>query len=142
MFTVDELEQNLKSIICINADAEVENEISCITYNEISDAKDKIERSKIALVKKISEGRNKIKVQQQSDLLPLFIERPSLLVGKKVKHKCREENSREVSWYRADLRRLLCERGRKSEYIVKYDEDEWEFPLLIDLSNGDLIKED
>ncbi|KAK3084521.1 hypothetical protein FSP39_014699 [Pinctada imbricata] len=140
-FTVEELEDNLKSIILLNLEAEMEDEPH-IVYHDISDAKDKVETSKLSLIKKINEGRNKITVQQQARLLPSFIQDPSKLVGKQIKHRCREENSPEVSWYHAIVQGLVKEKGKRSIYRVVYEENEddaWEFPLLVDFGKGDLI---
>ncbi|CAC5361156.1 unnamed protein product [Mytilus coruscus] len=58
------------------------------------------------------------------------------------KQKCKEEGSNEISWCSGKVLSIHKLNGKKTEYLVKYDMDEndkWQFPLLVDMSNGDLI---
>ncbi|XP_052280527.1 uncharacterized protein LOC127878134 [Dreissena polymorpha] len=143
-FSVDDLERNLIDIIRLNADEETDVEIlPALQYINIDTAKSKLNESKNALALKIRDGRNKIRVQQQAVLLPQVSTNPNLLVGKTFKHKCRDPETNEVSWYSGMVIKMLLEKGRKTEYIVKYDDDddadEWRMPLIIDMEKGDLI---
>jgi hypothetical protein len=49
------------------------------------------------------ENRQKITASQQKDLLPRLKHDPSVLVGKQIKHKCREEDERIVQWFDATV---------------------------------------
>lgn len=141
-FSVDELEQNLIDILRLNAEEENDSETPPgLEYIDLDIAKRKLSESKNDLAKKVREGRNKIRVQQQAVLLPQVTNDPNLLVGKRFKHKCRDPETREISWYPGQVKNILSEKGRKTEYTVKYDDDddEWRMPLIIDMENGDLI---
>ena len=61
-----------------------------------------------------------------------------------MKHKCRDPETREVEWFRGTVLRISKTNMRdtaKTEFVIKYDEDldEWLFPLIQDMKNGDLI---
>ncbi|XP_062619841.1 uncharacterized protein LOC134281392 [Saccostrea cucullata] len=140
-FTVEELEENLIDIITLNE--ELENEIveeRSIQYKPLDQVSQNIKLAKEKLVLKLEENRKKIQIDQQKHLLPEYIKKPDLLVGKKIKQKFRLEESREIEWFRGEVLSLERENGRKSRYRVKYeDEDDCVFTLLIDIEKGDII---
>ena len=58
-----------------------------------------VEKQKNELMCKIREARlDKVKSQQKSNMLPQFYVNPELLVGKRIRHSVREEDSEEVNW--------------------------------------------
>ncbi|VDI71580.1 E1A/CREB-binding protein [Mytilus galloprovincialis] len=139
-YSIQQLESNLKEVIELNKQNEnvapVENKLQYLSLNEVND---NISKAKQALAHKLNMERKKITVSQQSYFLPKFIETPELLVGKTFQQKCKEEDSNEISGKVLSIHKL---NGKKTEYLVKYDideNDEWHFPLFVDMSNGDLI---
>ena len=60
-----------------------------------------------------------------------------------MKHKCRDPETREVEWFRGTVLRISKTNIRdcKTEFVIKYDKDpdEWLFPSIQDMKNGDLI---
>ncbi|MES9880650.1 MAG: hypothetical protein ABW185_07190 [Sedimenticola sp.] len=141
-YSIEELEENLRHILVINAEEENEEEEQPhLSYIDVEEAAQKIEASKSSLVRKIKEGRNKILIKQQSTRLPGIISQPELLVGKKIKHKCRDPDTNEIAWYAGFVCSIHSLQGKKSEYFVSYEDDdgEWRMPLLTDMEKGDLI---
>lgn len=95
------------------------------------------------VVKMLMDERKRNTVNQQSYLLPKFIDNPELHVGKSFKHKCKEEGSNEVIWCSGKVLSIHALKDKTAEFCVRYEVDdndtEWYFPLLIDMLNGDLI---
>ena len=98
------------------------------------------------MLKKISTQQNEIIAKQQVDLLPQFCTNPNELVGKSIKHKTCEDdgNVTVVEWFRSKVIGIhdIEQNVFKTEFHVKYDDfsdDDWHFPLLQDMKNGDLI---
>jgi hypothetical protein len=69
-------------------------------------------------VGKLRKIGKKVLILHQKQLLPTFEADPDKLVGKKIKHKCRDPVSKTVEWF--------------IEWL-------WHFPLLKDMENGDII---
>ena len=144
VYITSELEDNLKQIMVLNEDTETETEDPKLKYRPTTEAQEKVGILKSQLKGKVQEGRHKILISQQKDILPKLLETPSLLEGKRVKHKCRDPETREVEWFAGNVLRISKSSQRdcsKTEFAIKYDEDpdEWLFPLIQDLKNGDLI---
>ena len=47
----------------------------------------------------MQEGMNKVLISQQKETLQKLVEKPVMLEGKNVRHKCRDPESREVEWF-------------------------------------------
>ena len=83
-------------------------------------------------------------VKDQKEKLPVYIANPESIVGCAIHHKCKEDG--EIAWFDARVLRVAIFNEInpiKTEYIVHYDNEDdnttWNFPLLSDLKNGDLI---
>ncbi|MES9884866.1 MAG: hypothetical protein ABW185_28810 [Sedimenticola sp.] len=143
IFSIDQLEEHLKQILILNEDTETEVDEPTLSYRPTEEVKQVVLSLKTQLKGRIEEGRTKIIISQQKNQLPLFIKNPSLLEGKSVKHKCRDPESREIEWYSGVVLHTSKHNANpiKTVYTIKYDEDpgEWDFPLLKDFENGDLI---
>nr|XP_047137636.1 uncharacterized protein LOC124814152 [Hydra vulgaris] len=102
-----------------------------------------VENKKKELMEKIQDARlNKLIEQQKKHSLLKFINNPSDFVGFSIQHRVREEDAHEVSWERAHVVQIDQLNGRRTTYLVKYDnepDEVWSFPLLIDFEKGDLI---
>jgi len=82
-------------------------------------------------------------IGQQQKMLPELLLNPQAIVNRKFKHKCKDPENGTIEWYKG---KVICvhrhnDNPIKTEFTVKYeeDEDEWFFPLLQDLKNGDLM---
>ena len=83
------------------------------------------------------------------DLLSAYTSNPDLIVNKRIKHKAKNEDGTEEAWYIADILEIVkrsehdeMDKVRKETfYHIRYeiDNQEWDFPLLQDIKNGDLI---
>jgi hypothetical protein len=102
-----------------------------------------VENKKKELMEKIQDARlNKLIEQQKKHSLSKFINNPSDFVGFSIQHRVREEDALKVSWERAQVVQIDQLNGRRTTYLVKYDnepDEVWSFPLLIDFEKGDLI---
>lgn len=145
-FCVQEMINNLKAVIEINQD---ENMPECVEpklfYKNTEEARNEIQYLKRSLNQKIEENRKKILITQQKDLLPNFLSNPNTLVGKRVKHKCRDPVTKIVEWFTGTVKNIQCQNENpfKIEFNIHYDDDndddDWCFPLLKDMQNGDVI---
>ncbi|CAC5376805.1 unnamed protein product [Mytilus coruscus] len=121
-YSAQQLENNLAEIMDLNK----ENE-------NVEVCEDKLQYFPI------HETRVNINTAKQN----LIIDDPEVLVGKSFKHKCKEEGSNEVIWCPGKVLSVHVLKGKKTEFCVRYevddDDTEWYFPLLTDMSNGDLI---
>ncbi|XP_065656137.1 uncharacterized protein LOC136081830 [Hydra vulgaris] len=140
-----ELYQNLLIVIQANLTPNKQSLSNNISNNlkprTIRDAA--VENKKKELMEKIQDARlNKLIEQQKKHSLSKFINNPSDFVGFSIQHRVREEDALKVSWERAQVVQIDQLNGRRTTYLVKYDnepDEVWSFPLLIDFEKGDLI---
>ncbi|KAJ8050610.1 hypothetical protein HOLleu_03875 [Holothuria leucospilota] len=106
----------------------------------------RIEEEKTKLLFKLNEQRTKLKVKRSRDMLSTFVAEPQKLVGSCVRHKMKYNN--EIKWFTGKVVDLVVENGLTSTYEIIYDETEddednnqekWQYPLLVDIKNEDLI---
>ena len=144
-FSLFELEQTLKDIIILNKDQEVadDDDKLKLQYFPTDEAEANIMSAKVSLGSKLQEGRRKIQVSKQTNLLPLYIENPGQLVSKKILHKFKEAGTNSTTWYRGEVISVAKPNGRLTKFNILYDgeEDVCKFSLLIDMEKGDLIVE-
>nr|XP_047144798.1 uncharacterized protein LOC124818272 [Hydra vulgaris] len=141
----EELYQNLLIVIQANLTPNKQSLSNNISNNlkprTLRDAA--VEDKKKELMEKIQDERlNKLIEQQKKHSLSKFINNPSDFVGFSIQHRVREEDAHEVSWERAQVVQIDQLNGRRTTYLVKYDnepDEVWSFPLLIDFEKGDLI---
>ncbi|WAR27091.1 LOW QUALITY PROTEIN: hypothetical protein MAR_012795, partial [Mya arenaria] len=141
-FIVDQLEENLKTIIAINANLENKDpqENRPITYTNIDSAKQNVMEEKSLLATRIKSFRHKLKLQQQKYLLPKFTDVPHLFVGKSIQQKLNIPDSNEIEWFNGEILKLINKDGLNSTYQVKYEDGELSsYNLLVDLEKGDVI---
>ena len=147
VYTVNELESNLRQIMLLNGNAETETAEPKLVYCSPEDAEELVHVSslKSQLRGKVEEGRLKILISQQKNLLPKLIDNPILLEGKQVRHKCRDPETNVIEWLSGQVLKISKQSQHntiKIEYTIKYEEEpdsEWCFPLLKDMEKGDLI---
>lgn len=111
-------------------------------YKSINEIEESFQVKKNMLFAKLSEERLSRQIKQQKTFLPKYLNNPDDLIGRKISHKCFENNI--VQWFSAVVDSIKIKKGDviKTEYYVRYDEcpnDLWHFPLLTDLKKGDLI---
>jgi E1A/CREB-binding protein len=141
-FTEEKLKSNLATVLELN-EITTDNVQSMLTYNTKETMTTNVKRSKTEMLAKVAEQRNKLKAKQQLVLLPEYYDNPETLIGKNIKHKCREEDGT-VEWFSARVTGIhrLKQNPLQTEFEVIYDDfpdDTWHFPLLSDLKVGDLI---
>ena len=145
-FTTEKLQSNLMQVLELNKITTENVQGNELHYHQPAKITINIGTSKNAMSHKIAEQRNRIKSNQQQQLLPLFLEQyPDTLVGKSVKHKCKNEDGT-VEWFCGlvtAIHSLKCN-VLFTEFDITYmyddfPEDTWNFPLLGDLKKGDLI---
>lgn len=97
-YTVGELEMNLRTILDLNenSDSADSNQAKNLQYKSRNEIKSNVNDVKKLLKSKIELNHEKIIISQQKDLLPSLIENPEKLVGKRIKHKCKEEGSKKL----------------------------------------------
>lgn len=94
---------------------------------------------------RIKEARMKRKANRSKSQLQRYLENPESLVGKRIKHRVKEDNICEAEWFDAQVLKVdkILPDPSKTKYDVQYDidgEDEtFSFALLSDLKKGDLI---
>ena len=133
---------NLKQILQVNDIQEEGNERG-LRYLPMSEVQDRVETNKRAMVAKLKKERIQRQVQQQKAQASRYVENIELLVGKHVQHLCREPGEDAV-WCHATVTGIYkCTANvRKTEYTLQYDtcpDDTWNFPLIMDLTKGDLL---
>ncbi|WAR08394.1 hypothetical protein MAR_018352 [Mya arenaria] len=84
--SVDQLEENLKTILTINATLENQEpkENQTVTYTAIDSAMENVRVGNNLLETKIKSSRHKLKLPQQKYLLPKFIDGPHLFFRKTI----------------------------------------------------------
>ncbi|WAR08420.1 hypothetical protein MAR_018378 [Mya arenaria] len=84
--SVDQLEENLKTILTINATLENQEpkENQTVTYTAIDCAMENVREENNLLETKIKSSRHKLKLPQQKYLLPKFIDGPHLFFRKTI----------------------------------------------------------
>ena len=115
-----------------------------LIYKPQEEVAEAVTNLKSQLQSRVEEGRKKNIILQQKNLLPTFLENPHSLEGKSVKHKCRDPETRVIEWFAGTVVKVfkVTQNKSRTEFTIKYDEDpenEWIFPLLKDMENGDLI---
>ncbi|XP_072049567.1 LOW QUALITY PROTEIN: uncharacterized protein [Amphiura filiformis] len=142
------LMENLKTVLELN-EITADNVQSTATastnlqYHANEETKNNVESSKAMMFQKSSEQRNHIKAKQQQTLLPELLANPTSLVGKRCKHKCREDDGT-VEWFSATVTAINNIKSNVigTKFDIIYDEfpaDTWSFPLLMDLKKGDFM---
>ena len=144
VYNMEELVENLENVLALNKSVEDENGSIGLSYRPIEERETRMGETRTALTKKLKAERKKRRVALSQEHLQMYIEQPVKLCGKQVLQKCIEEDARDPEWYVAKVIKMKEKQGNgiKTEYIVRYEdtpEDEWCFPLLKDLKNGDLI---
>ncbi|XP_041475676.1 uncharacterized protein LOC121424143 [Lytechinus variegatus] len=103
------------------------------------------------LYHKMESDTKKREIKASKELLESFLRNPVSLVGKRIKHKCWNEDRTESMWYAGVVKSIVCEdvNPLNTEYAVEYDkpdddeedeeEQDWVFDLLQDLEKNDLI---
>ena len=144
VLTISELEENLKQIMALNDVELIDDDQPKLIYKPQEEVAEAVTNLKSRLQSRVEEGRKKIIILQQKNLLPTFLENPHSLEGKSVKHKCRDPETRVIEWFAGTVVKVfkVTQNKSRTEFTIKYDEDpenEWIFPLLKDMENGDLI---
>ena len=152
-YSITEMKSHLIAVLTLNnipdlaaqADQQgtAERPISYISAHERKEAH---AAQKATLAAKIKENRRKRAIATSKDKLKSYLEDPTLLVGKSVLHRCREEGQApsEAEWYTADVGGISKQKKDadiiKTLYCTTYeDESSYDMPLLMDLKNNDLI---
>ncbi|XP_063962848.1 uncharacterized protein LOC135155998 [Lytechinus pictus] len=103
------------------------------------------------LYNKMESDTKKREIKASKELLESFLRNPVSLVGKRIKHKCWDEERTEAKWFAGVVKSIVSEdvNPLNTEYAVEYDipDDEeegeeaqdWVFDLLQDLEKNDLI---
>nr|XP_047140525.1 uncharacterized protein LOC124815768 [Hydra vulgaris] len=77
----------------------------------------------------------KRKMESMMDLQMDYFTHLKDFEGFSIQHRVREEDAHEVSWERAQVVQIDQLNGRRTTYLVKYDNESdevWSFPLVID----------
>ena len=144
IYKMEELVENLENVLALNKSVEDEDGSTGLSYRPVAERETRMGETRTALTKKLKAERKKRRVAASQVHLQMYIEQPEKLCGKQVLQKCIEEDARDPEWYDAKVIKMKKKQGNgiKTEYIVRYEdtpEDDWCFPLLQDLKNGDLI---
>ena len=140
-YTELELIQNLKQILTLNSVDKGTEKPKSLDLKPMQDIKTDIETIKKSVVSKIKSQREKRIVYQQMNLLPQYVTNPELLLKKKIKHKCFDENHT-PQWYDAVVNVIDKKHDDplKIKYEIQYvdtDEDElYSMNLLNDMKKG------
>ena len=141
-FPEDKLKENLKNVLELNEITTANVQSAHLQYHTPDETQKNVQSSKTKMLEKISMQRKQLKAKQQQILLPQFLEDPDSLVGKRVTHRCREEDGT-VEWFSGTVKDICQIKPNviNTEYDLQYDDfpDVWTFPLLMDLKKGDLI---
>jgi DNA-directed RNA polymerase subunit H (RpoH/RPB5) len=147
-FSLEDLQRNIVEVINLNLEEVSKPSEPKLIYKEPVQVENDVMTLKISLSGKIEDNRKEVLISQQKQLLPTFKADPDKLVGKKIKHKCRDPVSKTVEWFKGEVVEIFQyhENVLKIEYNVRYDDDDdeddddiWHFPLLKDMENGDII---
>ena len=98
VYNTNELKSNLLQIIALNEESKAETEDVKLKYRSSPEVEELVTSLEPQLKGKVLESRNKL-ISQQEEVLPKLSESPDLLVGKPIKNKCRDPDSREVEWF-------------------------------------------
>lgn len=91
-----------------------------LEYFPIDETRANIITVKQNVVKMLMDERKRNTVNQQSYLLPKFIDDPELHVGTSFKHKCKEEGSNEVIWCSGKVLSIHALKDKTAEFCVRY----------------------
>ena len=141
--STEKMQENLVQILTLNSQEVEETEVK-LTYNDTNVAKDSISEKKQMLSKKIADARRQRQIKQQQTHLSDFVLDNELLVGKRISHKCRDPDTHEIEWFDGTVIGIhrKAKDPLKTYFDIRYDEtpDEmWDFPVLLDFRNGDLM---
>lgn len=132
--------------ILVTTAKENESTTSSRTFSHPDERNPKFLMLKEKLYNKMGTEKKKRDIKSSREQLETLIQNPLLLVGKKIKHKCWNEEKTEAEWYDGVVKSIEREDENpvKTEYTVEYDghdddEEYWVFDLLQDLKKNDLI---
>ncbi len=141
--TLDELTQNLKKILEVNA-IQPEEPSSHLSYYPLQQVTENVDNQKKSMVAKLKTERIQRQAAKQKQYLDQYIQNPSALVQKSVRHSVRHPGQ-DAMWCDAIVVR---QEGHpkdpmKIKYVITYnnfpEEGEWKFNLLVDMKKGDLL---
>ena len=139
--SIDDLTKNLKEVIAegVNFKDTEDPTQNRLTYNSIENVVDNLELNRSQLLKKMFDQRQKFVIDKEKEKLPNLMKHPEQLVSKSVEHRLSFENKE--NWFLGEVLEIVKshENPLKISFKVKYQDGTWEFPLLQDLKNGDLI---
>ena len=140
---VEILIENLAKIIEMNP-VEAVNEESTNTIRSLESRKEFFLLEKEKLKNKLLAQREKLTISKEKEKVEKYLNDIDSLVNSKIKHKCVTGDGQE--WFEGQIisvKHKNEDEPIKSEFWVKYDEDDeetqWFFPLLKDLKAGDLM---
>ena len=149
LFSVDQLSKHLIEILITNKLhqlSEQDKDEGGLMYRTDAERTKQLSEEKTRCAKKLREQRQKLRISKSKEELPQLLQKPDLLVGKRVQHNCIEGDNKEIQdWFDGTVLRIASNNDNtlKTEYIIKYDLEpddlEWKMPLLTDLQNNDLI---
>ena len=139
-YTVEELEAHLREVLAINdCDVDFEQDTGLVYQNldEID-----VESTKSAVVQRLEKARKGRQAKQAKEHLPALQRNPADLVGKQVLHQCSEDGATPF-WYPAKILDIAKKNDNpfRIKFTIQYDGEDgtYNFALLSDLKNGDLI---
>ena len=149
LFSVDQLSKHLIEILITNKLHQLSEQVKDeggLMYRTDAERTKQLSEEKTRCAKKLREQRQKLRISKSKEELPQLLQKPDLLVGKRVQHNCIEGDNKEIQdWFDGTVLRIASNNDNtlKTEYIIKYDLEpddlEWKMPLLTDLQNNDLI---
>ncbi len=104
-----------------------------------------VQKQKEEFAKIVKEARIKRKTKKSKESLKELLEDPTLLIGKRIKHRNQESTEEDPEWYDASVLAIdkSTNEPMRTIYELCYDIDgqdsRFSFPLLNDLKKGDLI---
>uniref|UniRef100_A0A2C9KLX8 Uncharacterized protein n=1 Tax=Biomphalaria glabrata TaxID=6526 RepID=A0A2C9KLX8_BIOGL len=140
--SLEQLESNLIQIVSVSHVENTKASGAALKYKSPQDQVIAIAEKRAQLFQRLFAEREKRRVAQQRDKLPIYITDPSLLVGKIVEHQTVQDNN--TCWWRGEVVGIhkTFQSTIRTEFNIKYVDfpsEIWHFPLLQDLKNGDLI---
>ena len=139
---VSGLLENLREVLMLNESGEeAEVATTTLTLRDASEMDEEIELKKKEVKKKLEVARKARQAKKAKELLPKFLDDPSLLVQSRVLHNCCEDGAA-AQWYPATVLGIAVERNAiQTLFTIGYEDEEgtYDFSLLSDLKKGDLI---